>query len=118
MRGEAEWSTGVSINGLAECTLSVGVCLRGLAILESSVPVFMLSLHAVATLACIMINLLPRRDLAEAGNSLEEGGEVRGGARPVAGHSRRRHGSSSMKPRRWLWACAAALRQRHTACLL
>lgn len=32
---------------------------------------------AVATLACVMINLLPRRDLAEAGDSGEEGAEVR-----------------------------------------
>ncbi|KAI7842783.1 hypothetical protein COHA_003529 [Chlorella ohadii] len=31
----------------------------------------------VATLALVMINLLPRRDLAEAGDSLEEGGEFR-----------------------------------------
>ena len=37
-------------------------------------------LRTVATLAMVMINLLPRRDLAEAGDSLEEGGEVRQGA--------------------------------------
>lgn len=77
----------------------------------------MLSLCAVATLACIMINLLPRRDLAEAGDSLEEGGEVRGGVRPVAGRSRRRHGGSSIQWR-WLCPCTAALRQWHAACLL
>ena len=39
---------------------------------------------AVATLALVMINLLPRRDLAEAGESLDEGGEVRTGTRPLS----------------------------------
>jgi hypothetical protein len=38
---------------------------------------------AVATLAMAMINLLPRRDLAEAGEGMEEGGEVRWGRRKL-----------------------------------
>lgn len=36
----------------------------------------LLHVAAVATIACIMINMLPRRDLAEAGESWEEGSEV------------------------------------------
>lgn len=58
--------------------LSLG--LHSLATPKSSAPAFMFTLCAVATLAMAMINLLPRRDLAEAGESLEEGGEVRGGS--------------------------------------
>lgn len=48
----------------------------------------------VATLALVMINLLPRRDLAEAGDSLEEGGEVR----LVLGRAQRQvHGCASAR---------------------
>ena len=65
--------------------LSLG--LHGLATFKSSAPAFMFSLCAVATLAMAMINLLPRRDLAEAGESLEEGGEVRGGERAVTSYA-------------------------------